>query len=452
MTAAHMNNYQRDTVKTVLPGFKTTSYKGKADKNLRTDGLAPGPYIESMRKGLVLPTFEDLVQGLQRLPSGLDARGLTQCLTWYLNIRHTFTPKLELNVLHTQSLIRALRQPLKPFGPQNLDRNALEEFRGKGTFETVGIENNAQLPGGNVPNMLALERSRMHLNLDDYSVSMDLTLPVRHVLTLPFIALHKVVEEALKFGIDKAENRREARTGDAAQKALEAKFAAGAAAQFDEEMEDGPDQGRSPTPAAVPEHEAPTRVAKRPLSIQADQLSSHKKTKPAVPTQPGVMWPTAAPTGLLVHPPTGPRAMTASYSSMPSHPTASHIPFTAPRRARYSNLTWHALTTTSAVAQPQQPLMNTYDNRNNQGRQTTGQHPTHQTSMFPLGDTHGGITQGTLPHSYARHRYGNVANNQNENMAHLGTSAAVQYDEHGEPFLRADNGVEYDLYGNMIQR
>jgi hypothetical protein len=97
-----MNSYQRDTVKTVLPGFKTATYKGKADRDLRVDHLAPGPHIEKTRKGFTLPTFEDLVHGLQRLPSGLDARGLTQCLSWYLNMRDSFTPKLALNVLHSR--------------------------------------------------------------------------------------------------------------------------------------------------------------------------------------------------------------------------------------------------------------------------------------------------------------------------------------------------------------
>jgi hypothetical protein len=116
-TAADLNNYQRDTVKTVIVGFKTSSYKGKSDRNLRTEHLVSGPHIKSLRKGYTLPTFEDLVRGLQRLPSGLDARGLSQCLSWYLNICDSFSPKLELNVLHAQSLIRALRQPLKPFGP-----------------------------------------------------------------------------------------------------------------------------------------------------------------------------------------------------------------------------------------------------------------------------------------------------------------------------------------------
>jgi hypothetical protein len=215
-----MNNYQRDLVKIALPGFKTTSYKGKSDRNLRTDHLAPGRTVE--RRGHTLPTFDDLLRGLQRLPSGLDARGLTQCLSWYINNRDTFTPKLELNVLHTQSLIRALREPLKPFGPQNLDRNALEVWRDKDTFETVEIEEKSHNYKGVASASNECRRSQLHLNLDEDDVSMVLDLPVRHILLFPGLAIcHGMTSAALQMGIRKTENHKATREGGAMKRELE---------------------------------------------------------------------------------------------------------------------------------------------------------------------------------------------------------------------------------------
>jgi hypothetical protein len=221
-----MNGFQRDVFKGTIPDFKSTTYQGKPDRNLRTDGLLPGTYIESKRKGYSLPTFEDLARGLQHLPTGLDARGMTQCVSWYINSRDLFTPKLELNVLHAQSLIRALRQPLKPFGPQNLDRNALKEWRNKGKLEELEVEDvrreREQQFAGSPRNY----RAQLHLNLDKEEVSMQVTLPIRHILTFPFLALHSVVGEALEMGLKKAEIRQATRIEDDVKRALKAKWAA----------------------------------------------------------------------------------------------------------------------------------------------------------------------------------------------------------------------------------
>ncbi|KAH7072134.1 hypothetical protein BKA63DRAFT_554971 [Paraphoma chrysanthemicola] len=213
--AAYMNNYQRDIVKTAIPGFKTATYKGRSDFNLRTDHLAPGPYLRSFRKGFSLPTFDDLLRGLQHLPTGLDARDLTQCLSWYLGIRESFTPKLNLNVLHTQSLVRALRQPLKPFGPQNLDRNALEEWRTKGCFDEMPVEYKKHESQHTNTLRGPQRKTQLFLDFDEEEVQMDLKLPIRHILTFPFLALHGVVSEALKMGIEKAKIRQASRELDA---------------------------------------------------------------------------------------------------------------------------------------------------------------------------------------------------------------------------------------------
>jgi hypothetical protein len=266
-----MNNCQRDIVKTNLRGFKTGTMNGRGDRNLRTSHLVSGPHIESMRKGYTLPTFEDLVRGLHRLPSGLDARGLTQCLAWYLDMRHTFTPRLDLNVLHAQSLIRALRQPIKPFGPQNLDRNALEEWRHQGTFESVVIETRARGEKVVSEKVETLRRSRLHLNLDDDDVEMHLKTPVRNILTFPFLALHGVVAQALRLGIEKAEMRGAARKGCTGKKELEAKWAARTteAGDVDAEGEDDDD---------LPEPTKPYRIPKRTRPVQTEDLLASKKS------------------------------------------------------------------------------------------------------------------------------------------------------------------------------
>ncbi|KAF1835904.1 hypothetical protein BDW02DRAFT_261599 [Decorospora gaudefroyi] len=206
--AAQMNTFQRDTVKRLLPDFKTDILKGKHDRKLHTAHLTPGRYVQDQRTGFTVPTFDNLLCGLKHLPSGLDARGLTECLVWYLSFRDSFTPKLDLNVLHTQALIRALRLPLKPFGPQNLDCNALKEWKEKGRFEERKVGYESKNPTATTEKIEQHGRTRLHMNLDNHEVKLDVTLPLRHILTFPFLALHNVLGSALKLGIEKAENRK----------------------------------------------------------------------------------------------------------------------------------------------------------------------------------------------------------------------------------------------------
>jgi hypothetical protein len=308
-----MNNYQRDLVKTALPGFKTASYKGKSDRNLRVDRLAPGPHIESTRKGYTLPTFEELVRGLHRLPSGLDARGLTQCISWYLNIRDTFTPKLELNVLHTQSLIRALREPLKPFGPQNLDRNALQEWKTTGTFETVEIEDKKHdhTRVTAVPERQC--RTQMHMNLDKDDVSMNVTLPIRHVLTFPFLALHGVISEALKMGIRKAEMRRAARTEGEVENASEQASQDKDVDVIAEEKEVSslvqPESEEPKKPYRIPKRTRPDEQQQLPAPKRPYASTGYRELAPAPPrSDSGHLsraWNAPAPSSAYAPPPTG---------------------------------------------------------------------------------------------------------------------------------------------------
>ena len=286
-----MNNFQRDTVKSALPGFKTASYKGKSDRNLRVDHLTPGPHIVNTRVGFTLPTFEELVRGLNRLPSGLDARGLTQCLSWYLNMRDSFTPKLEMNVLHAQSLIRALRQPLKPFGPQSLDRNALQEWRSKGTFETVEIEGEKRDQVGTAAPAKPQRRTQMHMNLDMDEVSIKLTLPIRHILSFPFLALHSVVAEALKMGIEKAEVRKRARAGSETTEAVEEQRDTDLAAEneinaLDEKLADDTALDTLPEKSGPEEVKKPCRIPKRSRPEERDSLPESKRSNTPSATGP----------------------------------------------------------------------------------------------------------------------------------------------------------------------
>jgi hypothetical protein len=314
-----MNQYQRDAVKTEMPDFKTVGYNGIGDRNLRTEHLTTGPYIHAVRKGHSLPTFEDLVRGLRRLPDGLDARGLTQCLSWYINMRDTFMPKLEMNVLHAQSLIRALRQPLKPFGPQNLDRNALEQWQTTGTVDSVEVEDNPYQP---LPAMKSTRRMQLHLKLDKDEVSLNFTLPISRILTFPFLALHGVVEEAFKVGIDKAERRRE----ETAKRAMEAEWVAKAAAWFPmvtAEVHNAPAQPTSKV------FQDPYRIPKRPLPVETEQLAAQ------------------ATVSRVMSPPRGPAAgRFRPIVPAPPRPTMS----SHPQGLAYSSWTWNAPGPTLASA------------------------------------------------------------------------------------------------------
>ncbi|KAJ4321630.1 hypothetical protein N0V94_002830 [Neodidymelliopsis sp. IMI 364377] len=218
MHPAVMNQIQRDDVKLVLPGFRTSGHECVEDPDAYTNHLTPGAYLEKKLKGYTVPTFEDLLRGLSYLPSGMDARELTQCLSWYLGVRDTFHPKLELSVLHTQALTRALRLPLELIGSQNLDKIALQEWQDNGTFEKVKIMSNepdtaAHKNGTN--DAAQPRRSQAIFDISDNLIDLKLhvNISIRHVLTFPFLALHGAVGEALQLGVRTSERRRIAREG-----------------------------------------------------------------------------------------------------------------------------------------------------------------------------------------------------------------------------------------------
>lgn len=165
-----------------------------------------------MTGGFTVPTFDGLTRGLRHLASGLDARCLTECLDWYLSWRNAFTPPLQLSVLHVQALSRALRIPLRPFGPQNLDVNALTEWKEKGRFEERPVTR--RVPIQSTAYRLRKDgdaeekKNQISVNLSTEKVALLFQFPIRHVLTFPFLSLHGVVGDAIKLGIAKAEIRR----------------------------------------------------------------------------------------------------------------------------------------------------------------------------------------------------------------------------------------------------
>ena len=362
LTASQMNNFQRDVVKGTISHFKTTTFKGKAEPNLRTDLFSPGNHIASTRKGFVLPTFDDLVRGLQHLPSGLDARSLTHCLSWYLSYRDSFTPRLELNVLHAQSLIRALRQPLKPFGPQNLDRNALQEWRDKGTFDELKIEDIKRAEMVQPPENKPRTQLRLHIDQDD--VSMQLTLPIRHVLTFPFLTLHSVVEEALKLGIEKAELR-QGKTGHDAEQGLEARWADKLTAEYDSdsagEAENSAEQAVPSVEAeqepkyTAPLHKRPHPVEQTPDYSSLPSMKKARTTSTSLQSSPGL----PIPAGPRI--PTDPRSDRATS-------TNSHLP---PPLMGGSHLSraWNTPPSSSAYVPPQNPQNSVYGRRDVPPRQ-----------------------------------------------------------------------------------
>ncbi|KAF2451148.1 hypothetical protein P171DRAFT_153680 [Karstenula rhodostoma CBS 690.94] len=212
LTITNINQFFRDLFKKEMPHFKVSNFQGKPDRNLYTDQLKPLKLLNGSRYGFVVPTFDELLEGLVYLPAGLDARGLTQCLAWYLGVRDTFTPRLDLNVLHTQSLIRALRVPLKPYGPRNLDKLALQEWKENGQFAKRRVDEEGRSHVNRFHHSPKhLKRSRVTIGAETETLGVDVVVKLRHVLTFPYLAIGGMMCKALELGIEKAETRKAAR-------------------------------------------------------------------------------------------------------------------------------------------------------------------------------------------------------------------------------------------------
>ena len=187
-----------------------TKWAGKPDANLYADHFESNRTVE--RRGYTVPTFDELLAGLKYLPTGIHARGLTQCLIWYLNNRDMINPRLEFNVLHTQSLMRVLQIPVKKPGNRNLDMVALQEWKDHGKFTEKEVEDEKKTCGTPYRTLQAqVPGPKLYLNLQEETVSLKVDLKVRHILTLPYMAIGSLYCELLEWGIEKMEQRQKDR-------------------------------------------------------------------------------------------------------------------------------------------------------------------------------------------------------------------------------------------------
>jgi hypothetical protein len=214
-------DFFRQAIRGNDPTFKVTDLEPKADLNLYTEGFYSTQFIES--RGYTVPTFDDLLKGLKFLPTGLDARELTQCLVWYLNSADLFTPRLELNVLHVQSLVRALKLPLKDYGFRNLDIIGLNEFHEHDGYpnsrqadnerivcnkETETDESRVKKKGYGVKDaQLGVEKGKhitLHIDSSNGTITTTVPISVRSIFQLPFMSMYGMVAVALRMGIENA--------------------------------------------------------------------------------------------------------------------------------------------------------------------------------------------------------------------------------------------------------
>ncbi|KAF3048420.1 hypothetical protein E8E12_011788 [Didymella heteroderae] len=285
MSLSVLNQIQRDTVRRRLPGFKTTGYEGKGDPETHTKGLKLGAYLEEKFMGFTVPSFGDLLHGLKFIPTRLDARGLTQCLAWFLRVRDIFQPKLELNILHAQALIRALGQSLPPVGVQNVNRYALEQWGKEETSERIGITavgSGLEEGGRGKDNAVKSPGERAVMNIRHNTIKAEVRIPLRNILVFPFLALHGVISEAFEMGINNAERRRAARKGTTRTKQpTPARSATATVTGINSSPHSTPkrlreaESGQTMTPAQTPKRQ-------RKLDAKADFLGVRTPRRPTV--------------------------------------------------------------------------------------------------------------------------------------------------------------------------
>ncbi|KAF2502468.1 hypothetical protein BU16DRAFT_587684 [Lophium mytilinum] len=108
-----------------------TRHQPTPTTNISPDALVPLPRVAE--SGLCVPTYAQLVASLTHLPSGLHARALTACIEFWLQHKD-----LDLNVLHTAELYRALQPRLRSVGPMNLDAVALSQWNSSENVDGSG--------------------------------------------------------------------------------------------------------------------------------------------------------------------------------------------------------------------------------------------------------------------------------------------------------------------------
>ncbi|KAF2651187.1 hypothetical protein K491DRAFT_782049 [Lophiostoma macrostomum CBS 122681] len=205
-----LHEHFRALFRGTIRDFNITKWAGKPDSNLYTDHFESNRTVE--RRGHCVPTFEELLSGLKYFPTGIHARGLTQCLIWYLNNRNMFSPPLQFNVLHTQALLRVLQIPVKNPGHRNLDMVALQEWKDHAKFTEKEVDGEKKTC--DTSDKLIPEHDpgpKIILNMEQESVSLKLDVKLRHILTLPYMAIGNMSCELLRWGIEDIEQRQKER-------------------------------------------------------------------------------------------------------------------------------------------------------------------------------------------------------------------------------------------------
>jgi hypothetical protein len=122
-----------------------------------------------------------------------------------VNIKDLFSPPLEINVLHTQSLVRALRIPLKVHGQRNLDKIALEEWRRNERFVEREVKSEMWKTEKGGAEKEKLEKSKVEICLEEATVKMHVKVKLRHVLMFPFLCMVGMAAKGVEMGVRKAE-------------------------------------------------------------------------------------------------------------------------------------------------------------------------------------------------------------------------------------------------------
>lgn len=166
-----------------------------------------------------VPSFEQLVEGVKRMPVGIGRRHLSSVLEWYVGVRDAFTPRLELNVLHTRALVQAMRFPLRRYGPQNVDAAVLSSYRRGGGDAISGpipmplspsLSLSSSLPSLHTGDKKR-EKSKITLNVPRQTVEVEVSLRVGSVLLMPYFGVGGLFCAALEWGVGMAEGRRRGR-------------------------------------------------------------------------------------------------------------------------------------------------------------------------------------------------------------------------------------------------
>jgi hypothetical protein len=218
-------------------------------------------------------------------------------------------------VLHTQSLVRALRIPVKAHGSRNLDKIALEEWRREGRFVEREVRSKMTRRGREDVEEKKLDKSTVEICPESESVKLDVTVKLRHVLMFPFLCMVGMAAKGIEKGVEKAEERR-AETVTQKQKRRDDAQAKDMRVQTgrlsEESITTMVDTPKQPTREISSSYRIPKR--KRPI-FEDDNYTQPRPTQPPdAPTGPRAMG--------MPREPSAPRSVTSSFPS-PGYWTAS---------------------------------------------------------------------------------------------------------------------------------